>query len=789
MTPLVGGEPPATVRSFVKAHCLDCHANGAAEGGLDLDKLGMKIDDPNVFKKWVRIVDRVHDGEMPPAEAAKLSAKESNQFVAEVAKWLHSTQKAEQDSQGRVRGRRLTNLQVERTLHDLLGIDIPLANQLPDETRVEGFGGVAEGQSMSHFQLARHLAAVDLALDEAFRRALGPPDEKTVQLSAKEICRIKPEARTREPEFIDEHAVTWSSGLEFYGRLPATTAKDSSGWYRFTIRAKALKAPKEHGVWCTVRNGRCVSSAPLLPWVGSFEATDELRDWTFETWMPQGNMLEVRPGDVTLKKARFQGGQVGPNEGGPQDVPGIAIHSITMERFHRGPDNAAIRKLLFDNLEVVPPKPEKGKDAKTRREQRAAVLGQLATKEPEKDAERLMLAFATRAFRRPTTIADIEPYVAMVRQSITAGAPFSDAIRGGYRAILCSQRFLFFPETPGKLDDYALANRVSYFLWNSMPDAELMQVAAAGKLRDRKTLDAQVERMLAGPRAGQFVKDFAADWLDLRLIDFTDPDRRLYPEFDVIVQNAMLDETHTFLAAMLRDNLSIGRLIDSDFTFLNNRLARHYQIPGVTGDVLQKVALRPTDHRGGLLTQGAVLKVTANGTTTSPVTRGVWIAERLLGVHVPPPPENVPAVEPDIRGTNTIRDMLAKHRSDNACASCHTKIDPAGFALENYDPAGRWRDSYPKVGGGKRIKVDPSYSLADGRQFKDVAGFRSLILDDKEQLARNVAEKLLVFGTGATITFADRPAVERIVRETVESDYGMRSLVHAVVASSIFGSK
>jgi hypothetical protein len=258
------------------------------------------------------------------------------------------------------------------------------------------------------------------------------------------------------------------------------------------------------------------------------------------------------------------------------------------------------------------------------------------------------------------------------------------------------------------------------------------------------------------------------------------------------VQNSMLDETHTYLETMLRDNLSVTHLLQSDYTFLNSRLARFYDIKGVEGDSLQRVALQPKSHRGGVLTQGAILKVTANGSNTSPVVRGVWVSEQLLGVPIPPPPDNVPAIEPDIRGATTIREQLAKHRSQPSCASCHVKIDPPGFALENFDPAGQWRERYTQSVGGRRsagAKVNASYVMPDGREFADVDDFRALVIAEPRKLAANVAEKLLVYGTGAPITFADREAIERIADESAKENYGFRSIVDAVITSPVFLSK
>jgi hypothetical protein len=289
-----------------------------------------------------------------------------------------------------------------------------------------------------------------------------------------------------------------------------------------------------------------------------------------------------------------------------------------------------------------------------------------------------------------------------------------------------------------------------------------------------------------------FVSKFCDEWLDLVMIGFTEPDPKLYPGFDAVVQNAMLDETWMTVEEMIRDNRSVSELMDSDFTFLNSRLARFYGIDGVVGDEMRKVTLDPDSPRGGLLTQGSVLKITANGSNTSPVIRGVWIAERLLGTPIPPPPDNVPAIEPDIRGSKSIKELLAKHRSQDSCASCHVKIDPPGFALENFDPSGRWRDRYIQLVDGRKEKgpvVDAAYTLPDGREFKSGKEFRKLMADNPRMLAENLAEELLTYSTGAPVSFADREVVKAIAEQAADSNYGFRSILYGVIESPAFQSK
>ncbi|MCA9036897.1 MAG: DUF1592 domain-containing protein [Planctomycetaceae bacterium] len=776
-------------RTFLTDNCLECHQGAQPDGGLDLSDLVNGHAEGDRLGNLVRIIDRVRSGEMPPAEADQPDDTLRSDFVTNTTSRLVRFQKQLFASEGRVRGRRLTNLQLERTLHDLLGIDIPLVTLMSEEPRTDGFATVASGQSMSHFQLDQHLKVVDAALAESFRRSATVSDEWTRDFSAEQVARQNPQRRCREPEMIGDLAVVWSSRLIFYGRLPATTAPQD-GWYRFHLTISARRKPKNHGVWCTVRSGPCVSSAPLLNWVTAFEASDEPRTLTFDAWLPAGHMLEVRPGDSTLKMARFSGGQVGAGEGDPQDVAGVNLHSLTMARVHHGATDAEIRKRLFGDLHVqaTPDKPERNR----RQIGSDRQLIQVQTNNRESDLRDLMRSFIGDAFRRPVSDEDAGPFIESALNVLRGGQPFAEAVRMGYRSVLCSPRFLYLNERPGLLDDYSLASRLSYFLWNGPPDRELLLLADRGELQDPGVLDGQIDRMLSHPRGAHFVTDFASEWLDLRLIDFTEPDPRLYPAFDVIVQQAMLNETHAYLQEMFDRNESIQLLIDSDHTYLDSRLARFYGIENVYGDGLQRIDLKPEHHRGGILTQGAVLKVTANGTTTSPVTRGVWIGERLLGEEIPPPPQGVPAIEPDIRGATSIRELLAKHRNNDSCASCHVKIDPPGFALENYDPSGRYRETYATGGranSNRAVRIDASYDMADGQHFHDTDEFRTIVQSRPESLARNFAAKLLTKGTGATVQFADRQDLDSIVESTRIDNFGVKSILKAVVRSAVFRSK
>ena len=763
---------PEPLAGFIQTHCAECHDADVRKGGLNLEALGFELSHPETRAYWVRVFDRVHEGEMPPPKSDQPSAEAVRTFLAGLEKDLITADAAEVAAQGRVRSRRLTRVEYEHTVQDLLGIDLPLTEMLPEDPAAHGFQTVAEAQQLSHFQLARYLDAADRALDAAFDRVLKEDKPFKRWLTPEQLARNQ-RGNYRGPDVRNGLSVTYPIQLQFFGRMKPTEVP-ADGWYRVTLKqVRAVNPPPGGVVWGTLRSGTCYSDAPVLYLLGLVEATTQPRDFVFEGWIQQDHMLELRPNDATLKKAPTgaKGGNVSFKNQNliKQGFPGIAHRGIEIERIHPVADRSQVRRHLYGEGEL-----------------------EALRKEGEPALERLVASFARRAFRRPVTTEQLAPYLVLGLEAMREnGAGLDAGLKAAYRAVLCSPRFLTLVEAPGELDDHALAARLSYALWLSLPDPALAALADAGRLRDPQVLAAEVERLLADRKAERFLKSFTDQWLKLSQIDFTSPDPKRFRSFDPVLQESMVRETRAYVAEMLKEDLGIAHLLDSDFVLVNERLARHYGLDTTglkPGEGVQKVALPGDSVRGGLPAQGAILKVTADGSSTSPVVRGVFVNERLLGRHIPPPPPGVPAIEPDIRGATSIRDQLDKHRSNESCRACHAVIDPPGFALESFDPVGAWRTRYGPA-GGQGVRVDPSGTTPEGQAFANLEAWRRLEIARADRLARGFAAQFLTYATGAPPRFSDRAALGAIAARTADSGHGLRSVVREAVLSSVFRRK
>ncbi|MFT5526092.1 MAG: hypothetical protein ACI9HK_004065, partial [Pirellulaceae bacterium] len=402
-------------------------------------------------------------------------------------------------------------------------------------------------------------------------------------------------------------------------------------------------------------------------------------------------------------------------------------------------------------------------------------------------------AMAKRAFRRPLYDGELDFYVNIVADETAAGEPFVNAVKTAMIGILCSKGFLFIAEgDPDSdrptLNDWEIAARLSYLLWSTMPDAELFAAAEQGKLRDRAELKRQVARMLTDSRSERFTKSFSAQWLHLRKVGMFPPDKKIYGNYDAHLEKSMIGETQAYFKEVLDQGLTLREFIDSDWTMVNPRLAKFYGVPNVTKDQFQRVSVNPDQHRGGLLTQAALLSLTSDGTRHRPVHRGVWLSEAIFGKTPPPPPANVEPIEPNPVNSPkaTLRMKLNAHKHDPNCASCHKKIDPLGFAFDNFNAIGEWRTHEKVTGTGDDPLVDASGELPDGRTFKNAKEFKQLLLADLDAFNKTFVEKLAIYGLRRTVTFEDHDDLAAIAKVGREQDYKVKDIVEAFVLSELF---
>jgi hypothetical protein len=751
---------------FLEQHCYSCHDDFDAEADLNLLDLGFTPDNNINRALWEKIFHRVETGEMPPKKKKRPNPADLADFLKTLETPLIEADKQLLDQTGRVNVRRLTTREYENSVHDLLGIDIPLANELTADAS-EGFATRAANQQISHFHLNNYLRVADLALTEAFDRALEGDQQFRREFSAKDISSPG-RGNNRGPQLWEGKAISWFANLQFAGRITQTKVP-ASGWYRVTIHDFDAINPGPDGVlWGSLQSGSGFSNEPLLFTIGIIEATNKSATRSFEGWINEDHLLVIKPNEGGMKSVRSKGGSFsfGKQDLGKQGFSGLRMEKITIERIYPNADRALVKTLLFGDLD---PKVIKA-----------------GPPEPKAALTRLIDRFASRAFRRPLTPEELTPYHQLAHDHLDSGNRFHEALRVAYHAVLCSPNFLTFVEKPGPLDDHAIATRLSFLFWKTLPDGPLRKLADEGKLQDPKVLHQQISRLLSHAKSNRFIEDFTDQWLDLREIDATQPDPKRFGNFDLPLQLSMLAETRAFVAALIEENRPVTQLLKSDIGFLNTRLQSHYglkNIPVTPGEGLQKVPLKEVT-RSGLLTQGSILKVTADGSVTSPVLRGVWVNERILGRHIAPPPPNIPAIEPDIRGAVSIRDQLAKHTDSTTCASCHDKIDPSGFALESFDPIGQFRTAY----GNKKssAKVDPSGITPDGQKFPGFSGWRQIHLNQPEVLARSFATQILSYGSGGGLRFSDRPHLQKILDRARPREYGLRTLIHSALSSPIF---
>ncbi|MFD2256164.1 DUF1592 domain-containing protein [Luteolibacter algae] len=756
--------------TFLENNCYECHDDLDTEADLDLMNLEFDPTSKENKATWERVFRKVHSGDMPPGKRRKPDKTELEDFLGKLREPLLESDLADILENGRVRSRRLTREEYQYSLQDILAIDIPLIDLLTADAE-EGFTTTAASQQLSSFHLSSYMDAADLALEEAFSRAIGDDHAFKQWFGRKALTQGIERANYRGPQRTKTGIVSWPIGIQFGGRMMATKVPEA-GWYDVTVHnVRGINCGEDGAVWAVLNSTSGNSDDPIQHRVGLVEATPEARDLTFRAWIKKDYGMLLIPAEGDQKRLSTFNRKPGYESYSGRDLAkegfnGVAFTGISVNRVQQNGTRDEVLSKIAPGLSV-----------------QELVDG---PETPEKHLERLIGDFARRTFRQPTSPDVLEPYVKISLGAYEEGNTFSDSLRRGYQAILCSPYFLTFVEEPGMLDDHAIAARLSYLLWKSVPDGELSSLADEGRLSDPAVLSSQVDRMLADEKSGRFIASFTDQWLELRDINATQPDPRRFRIFDPVLQDSMVEETRLFFRELVMRDLSVENFLESDFTFANTRLARHYGIAFEklkSGQGIQKIAL-DKDSRSGLLTQGAIMKVTADGSVSSPVLRGVFVNERILGHHIDPPPPNTPAIEPDTRGAVSIRDQLEKHKSSSSCASCHVKIDPAGFALEEFDPVGQLRDFYGRV--NESAKVDSSGITPDGEEFSNYHEWKEIQLSKPEHLARAFASQITTYATGADIRFSDDEILNKITAQSRKNNYGIRTIIKEMITSPLF---
>ena len=780
----------AEVKPMLEASCLLCHGEGTVTP-LNMQELSYDLGDAEVYRTWQHIYNRIERGQMPPMEVSDTVQSLIDNALTALKPALVDANIASRGG-SRAELRRLTQLEYAYSLQDLLHLDAEtataLASELPAAADTGGFNTVAKNQDISALHVRGYLRAADRALDAAIQ--LGPrPESERFEIEYRKSGYLYT-LSTQEvfglgvTKLLDDGVATFFDAVSTYAFYTESEGYNvpSPGRYRVTLDAYPYQA--DSPVILTLYSGKkqgIVASLDNL--IGSFDLVEpEGRVVEVTTYLEPGMLVGPSLADVDLRGENPGIYYLPENFVTDYRGEGIAMKSMVIE----GPLNdvwppASTRELLtgidFDES------------------------GQIELSKPAMDhINEIVETFAQRAFRRPLAEGEAKLYADMAIPLLEDGRPFLEALRVPLRTVLNSPSFLYQDGASGVLDDYSLASRLSYFLWRSMPDDALLAVAEAGRLSEPAELARQVERMLDDPKSKRFVKDFVGQAYRLYEINSTSPDTGLYPEFNDLLGQAMVAESELFYEELIRENLSLTNLVRADFTFLNRRLAEHYRVPGVEGQQMRKVMLPEGSVRGGLLSQSSIHKITANGTTTSPIPRGNFVLANLLGRPAPPPPPNVGGVEPDTRGTTTIREQLAAHRDSTICAGCHKTIDPPGFALESFDPIGGFRDQYRAVGDFSEIlqyapyqlglPVDASGITSDGASFRGFADYQQVLLDtEMDAISYNLADQLITFSTGAQVEFSDRDAVNEILSLTKDQNYPLRTMIHEVVASDLFRTR
>ena len=763
--------PPAAHRDVVKRYCVSCHNDRLKRGGLALDTVAAHdvADHPDV---WEKVLRKIRARQMPPIGMPRPDEATYEATIGELEASLDRAAAASPNPGRTATLRRLTRTEYQNAIRDLLALDVDVASLLPADDSSYGFDNVTVGD-LSPTLLDRYVSAAEKISHVAVGRPSRSPGGETIRI---------PADLTQE-----EHLNGLPVGTRGGAVVPYTFPLD--GEYEIQIRLTRDRNEHVEGLTEAHELELLLDRERLQV----FTVKPPQREAGFsEDYQPSHDMIDQHLKIRVPVKA-------GPHALGVAFLKNPSVLLETARQPYQAHFNSyrhpRIQPAIY-SVSIIGPYAAKG-PGETPSRRRIFVSRPAGPDEEERAAKRILAALMRRAYRRPVHDADLQGPLALYRQARVDGDPgspgsFDAGIEMAVSAVLVSPQFLFRveedppgvpPNTVYRISDLELASRLSFFLWSSIPDDELLDVAAAGKLHEPAVLERQVRRMLADARSETLVSNFASQWLHLRNLASITPDMRLFPDFDDNLRQAFRQETELFFDSVLREDRSALDLLRANYTFVNERLAKHYGIPHVYGSRFRRITLdeNETSRRGGLLRHASILTVTSYATRTSPVLRGKWILENILGVPPPPPLPDVPALKDNtVDGNLSVRKRLAEHRTNQICAACHNLMDPVGLSLEKFDAIGRWRT----VEGG--APIDSSGGLPDGSQFADVHGLEQALLRHPEIFVGTFAEKLLTYASGRGVEYYDAPAIRAIVREARPQDFRVSSIILGIVKSKPF---
>ncbi len=778
-----------TVQPFLAKNCVSCHSAKAKVGGLDLEAYKTVDAVAQANAEWAKILQKIRSGEMPPKGLPRPEAGQ----VAAVTKWIEDEfvreEKLIKPDPGRITARRLNRAEYNNTIRDLLGVDFQPASDFPQDDSSFGFDNIADTLSLSPVLMEKYMVAAERVSQMAL---FGAPVSKPL------VERYQPPYReyelTQKPEFeYDKTGLSMPQALHWMHRFPV----DAEYLIRIVPegRRPTGSEPVEMGVWL---DGKLVQTLDVeAPVEGNtldlFGMAREfrMRIPAGEHWLA-GSVLHIyeglpksyegpkpsaRPEPPQPDVSRFLKIPAGAT---PEEAAKLRKEAILRIATLKAPANRA----YIHYMEVMGPYDQK-KGPAAESLKRVYACGHLDGHHTVGCDRKIVSHLARQAFRRPVTDKEVEPYLQLVALTQKQGGTFTEGIGTAIQALLVSPDFLFRIEKDrsagaATVNEYELATRLSYFLWSSMPDAALMRAAEQGTLHKPGVLAAQVRRMLTDPKANAMIDNFAGQWLELRRLESAVPDRDKFPQFEEYLRISMRQETELFFQNMMREDRSVLELLDAKYTFLNERLAEFYGIPNVKGHEFRRVDLTGT-RRGGILTQASVLTVSSYATRTSPVLRGKWVLENLLNAPPPPPPPNVPPLEEQKAGTAaSLRQVMEAHRANAVCASCHSKMDPLGFGLENFNAIGEWRD---KDGA---FPIDSSGVLPDGRTFQGPNELKAILLGNKDAFAAAITTKMMTYALGRGLERYDKAAMKDVMAKLAAGEYKFSTLVTGIAESMPF---